>query len=68
MNKGGFSWRRLIGISATKAKISRLIGIPLSKSGRYMKVGRIVTKGGCLVVLLIPLVLLIAVVNVKLFL
>lgn len=49
MNKGGFSWNRLLGISATKSKISRKIGIPLIKSGRYQKIGRIITRGGCLV-------------------
>lgn len=48
MNKGGFSWSRLLGISATKAKISKQIGIPLTKSGRQQKIGRMVTKG-CLV-------------------
>jgi hypothetical protein len=40
MNMGGFSWRRLLGISAFKARISRTIGIPLTKSGREQKVGR----------------------------
>jgi hypothetical protein len=60
MNKGGFSWIRLIGISAAKARISRKIGIPLTKSGRDQKIGRIITRGGCLVVLLIPIVLFMA--------
>ncbi|MHB1688652.1 MAG: hypothetical protein ACYCVH_14960 [Ignavibacteriaceae bacterium] len=63
MNKGGFSWRRFVGISAAKARISRRIGIPLSRSGRYQKVGRMVTRGGCLVVLLIPVILIVAVVK-----
>lgn len=44
MNKGGFSWRRFVGISAAKSKISRAIGIPLTKSGRKQKVGGIVLK------------------------
>jgi len=52
MNKGGFSWKRLTGVSRAKSKISRSIGIPLPKSGHQRKVGRIVTGGGCLVVLL----------------
>ena len=39
MNKGGFSWKRFFGISATKSKISRSIGIPLTKSGRQRKAG-----------------------------
>lgn len=41
MNKGGFSWKRLLGISAAKSKISRTVGIPLTRSGRQRKIGRI---------------------------
>ena len=48
MNRGGFSWSRLLGISAAKSRISRAIGVPLTKSGRQRKIGRIVTGGGCL--------------------
>lgn len=44
-NRGGFSWKRLVGISAAKSKISRKIGIPLTRSGRQRKVGRAV---GCM--------------------
>ncbi|HHT0592770.1 TPA: hypothetical protein ACTXXA_000956 [Legionella anisa] len=44
MNLGGFSWKRLIGISALKAKISRKIGIPLTKSGRQRKLGALIMK------------------------
>lgn len=40
MNRGGFSWSRFLGISATKSKISRATGIPLTKSGRMQKLGR----------------------------
>ena len=47
-NRGGFSWKRAVGISAAKSRISRSTGIPLTKSGRQRKVGRIVTGGGCL--------------------
>ena len=39
MNKGGFSWRRFLGISAYKARISREIGIPLTRTGRQRKLG-----------------------------
>jgi hypothetical protein len=46
MNRGGFSWSRLIGISAAKARLSRRIGIPLTRSGRQRKVGAAL---GCLV-------------------
>lgn len=52
-NRGGFSWKRAVGISAAKSRISRATGVPLTKSGRQRKVGRIVTGGGCL----LPIVL-----------
>jgi hypothetical protein len=44
MNRGGFSWKRLVGISAFKAKISRKIGIPLTRSGRQRKLGALIEK------------------------
>ncbi|STY28075.1 Uncharacterised protein [Legionella wadsworthii] len=44
MNRGGFSWKRLIGLSALKAKISRTIGVPLTKSGRERKLGALIIK------------------------
>ena len=40
MNKGGFSWRRFIGITALKQNFARKTGIPTSKSGLEAKVGR----------------------------
>ena len=52
MNKGGFSWKRAIGLSGAKSNISKKIGIPLTKSGRNQKIGRIVSGGGCLILLL----------------
>ena len=55
MNKGGFSWKRFVGITRVKSNISRSIGIPLTKSGRQRKIGKMVTGGGCLVVLLVGL-------------
>lgn len=44
--KFGFSWswKRAVGISAAKAKLSRQIGIPLTRSGRQRKLGRML---GC---------------------
>ena len=42
MNKGGFSWKRLLGITAFKQKISRTTGIPISKTGLEAKIGRFV--------------------------
>lgn len=52
MNKGGFSWKKLSGYSGAKSNISRKIGVPLTKSGRNQKVGKMVSKGGCLGMLL----------------
>ncbi len=65
MGFGGFSWKRAAGISAAKARISRSIGIPLSRSGRQQKIGRMVTGGGCLLALaafVLPIALLIAII------
>jgi len=46
-----FSWKRAVGISAAKGRISRKIGIPLTKSGRQRKVGR--AMGCCFVLIVI---------------
>ena len=64
MNKGGFSWKKLSGYSGAKANVSRKIGIPLTKSGRNQKIGRIVSKGclGILVAMTIPILILVAIV------
>ena len=35
-----FSWKREIGVSSLKRKISKKTGIPLTKSGRQKKAGR----------------------------
>lgn len=39
MNKGGFSWKRLMGLSQAKSSFSRIIKIPLTKTGRQRKAG-----------------------------
>lgn len=44
MNKGGFSLKRLLGISGAKTKISKTTGIPTTREGRRRKVDRIVSK------------------------
>jgi len=44
MNKGGFSFKRLLGVSALKSNISRKTGVPLTKSGRERKVGGFIMK------------------------
>jgi hypothetical protein len=36
-----FSWKRALGVSSAKAKISRSVGVPLTKQGRQRKFGRI---------------------------
>lgn len=48
MGYGGFSWRRALGITKAKRKISRATGIPLTKAGRHRKIGKAITGGGCL--------------------
>jgi len=55
MNRGGFSWKRFFGISQAKARISRKIGIPLTKSGRERKLGAML---GCLAPVLVLMVVL----------
>ena len=41
-----FSWKRLLGISGFKNRVSRKIGIPLTRQGRQRKLGRML---GCCV-------------------
>lgn len=36
-----FSWKRALGVTSAKRRISRATGIPLSRSGRRAKLGRI---------------------------
>jgi hypothetical protein len=49
MNRGGFSWKRALGVTKAKNRISRATGIPWTKSGRQRKIGKMVTGGGCLI-------------------
>jgi hypothetical protein len=46
-----FSLRRALGVSSAQAKLSRAIGVPLSRSGRQRKIAR--GMGCCWVVLLV---------------
>lgn len=48
-NRGGFSWKRALGVTKAKQKISRATGVPMTKSGRQRKVGKAVMGGGCLI-------------------
>ena len=57
MNAGGFSWKRATGVTRAKTRISRATGIPLTKSGRQRKVGKMVAGKGCLLTILVGLVL-----------
>ena len=52
-----FSWKRALGISAAKARLSRKIGIPLTRSGRQRALGRAL---GCALPLLALLLLALA--------
>lgn len=44
MNKGGFSWKRAMGISKAKSKVARATGIPTTKAGRKRKRNSIIAK------------------------
>ena len=44
MNRGGFSWNRVLGITNAKQRVSRATGIPWTKSGRQRKVGSMFWK------------------------
>jgi hypothetical protein len=44
LNFGGFSIWRFIGVSAFKSRLSRRIGIPLTKSGRQRKLGAFILR------------------------
>jgi hypothetical protein len=59
MNRGGFSWKRALGISAAKARLSRRIGIPLTRSGRERKLGAMM---GCAVPVAVMLICVLAVI------
>ena len=62
MNFGGFSWKRLFGITGLKQKLARKTGIPYTRGGRQRKIGgffypggrKSKTKSGCLVLFVIP--------------
>lgn len=56
-----FSWKRALGISKAKRRVSRKTRIPLSKSGRRMKAGRMM---GCM----LPITMVFMVIILLLFL
>ncbi|HXU25378.1 MAG TPA: hypothetical protein VN697_15255 [Tepidiformaceae bacterium] len=49
-----WSWKRASGLSAAKGRLSRQIGIPLTRSGRQRKAGRMI---GCALPMLLTVAL-----------
>ncbi len=49
-----FSWKRATGLTRLQRKVSRYTGVPLSRSGRQRKYGRMASGGCCLVYALVP--------------
>jgi len=39
-----FSWKRLVGMTQAKQKISRRTGVPITKSGMERKIGTLILK------------------------
>ncbi len=39
-----FSWKRALGVTGLKRKITKKTGIPTTKSGRQAKLGRMILK------------------------
>jgi hypothetical protein len=48
-----FSWKRALGLSAAKARLSKQIGIPLTRYGRQRKIGRAM---GCMLIVAVTAV------------
>jgi hypothetical protein len=63
MGFGGFSWKRALGLTRAKTRLSRSIGIPLTRSGRQRKIGAAMTSGCgcCLLPALVPVVVVVVV-------
>ncbi len=59
-NFGGFSWKRLLGISKIKSNFGRTIGIPTTRSGRQRKMGA--ACGCCLVQIFFVLLIVAAII------
>lgn len=52
-----FSWKRATGLSTAKSRLSRQLGVPLTRSGRQRKLGRML---GCCVPIAIFLGLMVS--------
>lgn len=49
-----FSWKRAVGLTAARQRLSRRIGIPTTRQGMERRVGRAVFKSaGCLLPILV---------------
>ena len=57
-----FSWKRAVGISGAKGKISRTTGIPLTRQGRQRKIGSTL---GCCIPITIFITILVIVVGIS---
>ena len=44
LNNGGFSWKTFLGITAQKRKVGKVLGFPLTKSGRNARLGSFIIK------------------------
>lgn len=44
MSFGGFSWKRALGVTNAKRKVSKATGIPTTKAGRKRKAQSILWK------------------------
>lgn len=44
MAKGGFSWKRALGVSKTKSKVAKVTHVPTTKQGRKRKRNSIIGK------------------------
>lgn len=43
-----FSWKRALGLSAAKGRLSRQLGVPLTRTGMDRKAGRfLLRQAGC---------------------
>lgn len=62
-NRGGFSWKRMLGVTRAKQRISRATGIPLTKSGRQRKLGRMMTGGCCLIPMCVSILIILLCLN-----
>ncbi len=57
-----FSWKRAVGLSGAKQRLSRRIGIPLTRSGMERKIGREAMRG-CSTLIILSLGLVVALIG-----